>query len=138
MHVSRQVLGSLFATLALACSSSDAASGVNEVDLTSDSGALRVVVSSEPDTLPVRGLNQIYFDVRSSDSGQALDDLELSMTALMPSHSHGSPDVPPATALGGGRYRFDNVVLSMPGLWEFRTTVTGPLEDHVTPRFEVE
>ncbi|HVY31940.1 MAG TPA: FixH family protein [Polyangiaceae bacterium] len=123
--------------LVLACSSSPP-DGINQDELTSESGSLLVTVSSAPDALPVRGENQIFYLVKSSATGAPVDGLALSMTPIMPAHSHASPDVPAGVGLGGGSYRFDDVLLSMPGLWELRTTVAGSPEDHFTPRFEVE
>ncbi len=124
--------------LVVSCSSSPSGQDIDQGPITSDSGALVVTVTSEPEAQPVRGLNQLFFEIQSQETRQPVDELELEMTPLMPSHAHSSPHVPPATPLGGGRYRFDDVVLSMPGLWEFRTTIAGAAEDHVTPRFEVE
>lgn len=109
-----------------------------ETVVTSESGALLVTVSSEPAARPVRGNNQFFFSIESTSTGEPVDDLELVMTPFMPAHGHGTSQEPSVTPLGNGRYRFDDVLLSMPGLWELRTTVSGPMTDFFAPRFEVE
>lgn len=104
----------------------------------SESGALLVMLSSEPGSRPVRGRNRIFYRIELADSGDPVDDLELHMEPFMPSHGHGSARLPSVAPLGDGVYRFDDVVLSMPGIWELRTTIAGPMRDSVAPRFEVD
>lgn len=86
----------------------------------------------------MRGNNRIFFSIELTATGEPVDDLELVMTPFMPAHGHGSSQKPSVHPLGDGHYRFDDVVLPMPGLWELRTTVSGPLTDFFAPRFEVE
>lgn len=106
--------------------------------VTSDSGALLVTVSSEPADRPMRGNNRIFFYIESTSTGEPVDGLELAMTPFMPAHGHGASQEPSLTPLGNGSYRFDDVLLSMAGLWELRTTVSGAMVDSFAPRVEVE
>lgn len=118
--------------------SGDAREDHGQMVVTSDGGALLVTIASEPAERPVRGNNRITFHIESTSTGEPLDDLELEMAPFMPAHGHGSSQEPALTPLGDGRYRFDDVVLTMPGLWELRTTVAGPITDSFAPRFEVD
>ncbi|MFO7179224.1 MAG: FixH family protein [Pseudomonadota bacterium] len=130
-----------FATaMVLACSGTPGESATHAEPLVveSESGALLVTVSSEPRARPVRGRNRIFYRIELAESGKPVDGLELHMEPFMPSHGHGSARLPLVTPLGEGSYRFDDVVLSMPGIWELHTTIGGPIEDSVAPRFEVE
>ena len=122
----------------LTACSGDAGGEHGQTLVTSESGALLVTVSSEPAERPVRGSNRITFYIESTSTGEPVDDLELVMTPFMPAHGHGNSQEPSLTPLGDGSYRFDDVLLSMAGLWEFRTTVSGPMVDYFAPRFEVE
>jgi YtkA-like len=120
------------------CSGPSGTEATAEWTVVSDSGALRVTTSTEPAGAMVRGRNAIVFEIVAVSDGAPVDGLDLTMTPFMPSHAHVAPEQPPSASLGQGRYRFDGVVLSMPGLWELRTTVREPSEDHFAPRFEVE
>jgi hypothetical protein len=121
------------------CSSpSGADESVGMTAVVSQSGALRVTVKSSPGAAPVRGTNQIELAVEAVDTGLPVDGLVMSMVPFMPSMGHGTAIQPRTSALGAGRYEFANVVLTMPGLWELRTTMAGALSDYVAPRFDVE
>lgn len=137
MKAIRSVLAG--ASLALGCSGPDpgtlAATGP---ELTSRSGSLLVTISSTPESVPVRGVNQLEFAFLGMADGLPVDGLEVTMVPFMPAMGHGSSERPSATALGNGTYRFERVVLSMAGLWELRTTVAGARSDFVVPRFDVE
>ncbi len=136
----RELLVAGTATLALSCGAEGPHEGVQLVgasSVVSQSGALHVSVASAPSPLPVRGKNQIEFDVVLADSGIPADGLGMRMVPFMPAMGHGSPQQPTAIALGDGRYRFHDVILSMPGLWELRTTISGTESDYVAPRFDV-
>ncbi|HEV8551203.1 MAG TPA: FixH family protein [Polyangiaceae bacterium] len=100
-------------------------------DQVSASGALRVELESAPAEVPARGANAITLTVVRTDGGGSVDGLSMSMVPFMPAMGHGSPAVPSFSALGGGRYRFENVVLTMPGVWELRTAITDPEPDSV-------
>jgi hypothetical protein len=121
------------------CSGKDAASdsGIGETSLTTQSGALHIEVASAPNESPIRGSNRIYFDVSGSDGGEPVEALTMHMVPFMPAMGHGSGSEPSSTELGSGRYEFDDVLLTMPGVWELRTTIDGAESDYVAPRFDV-
>lgn len=111
--------------------------GIGQTSLVSDSGALRIEVASAPSDAPVRGSNSIYFDVSASESGEPVVGLAMHMVPFMPAMGHGSASEPSSSDLGSGRYEFDDVLLTMPGVWELRTTIDGTESDYVAPRFDV-
>lgn len=104
----------------------------------SESGELTAQLTSAPEAVPVRGENQIWLELRETATGAAVEGLELTVLPFMPAMGHGSGTEPSVTELRAGRYQLDRVSLTMSGLWELRTTISGPLADHVVPRFEVE
>jgi hypothetical protein len=131
------VLAALVLTLGCASSNARSEEAANaEVALTK-SGTLRVALGSSPERVPVRGDNQIELSVTRVDTGDPVEALTLAMVPFMPVMGHGSPAVPSFSDEGGGDYRFDDVVLTMPGLWELRTTITGAETDSVTFSFDV-
>lgn len=104
----------------------------------SESGDLTAWLTSAPETVPVRGENQIWLELRETATGAVVEGLELAVLPFMPAMGHGSATRPTVTELGAGRYQLDDVSLTMSGLWELQTTISGPLADYVAPRFEVE
>ncbi len=133
------VLGSLLATLACGCSgpSSEGDEGAAELTVSSESGAYEVTLESSPEREPVRGHNDIWLTVVSTDDGGAVSDLTLTMVPFMPAMGHGNGSKPTGEAVGGGVYEFRDVNLTMPGLWELRTGIVGPKADSVTFAFSV-
>ena len=139
-HDARAIAIAIIAlALAAGCSGSGAqpASSRGATSLLSDSGALQLTLRSSPDTLPVRGDNQIDLTIARADTGEPVTGLSLSMVPFMPVMGHGSPVVPQFSDEGAGAYRFDDVVLTMPGLWELRTTIDGAESDTADFRFDV-
>jgi hypothetical protein len=41
------------------------------------------------------------------------------------------------TPEGGGKYLLTEIDLFMAGLWQLKTTISGPVSDYVAPEFEV-
>jgi hypothetical protein len=80
-----------------------------------------------------RGENQVQLCFTEHSTGTPVDELELEMVPHMPSMGHGSSGVSAPQELGGGCYDFEGVILSMPGTWELRTSIRGPIEDSVSP-----
>jgi len=134
-------LGAIGSTALLVACSGSAADSERVVELgdtiTSDSGALRVTIRSGSAESLVRGKNQVEFWFERVSDGAPVDDLEARMTPFMPAMGHGSASRPTASSLGSGRYLFSDVELSMTGLWELQTTVSGAISDYVAPRLEV-
>jgi hypothetical protein len=121
------------------CSGGKAASDsdIGDTSLVSRSGALHIDVASAPKDAPIRGSNRIYFDVSATDGGEPVDGLAMHMVPFMPAMGHGSGSEPSSSELGAGRYEFDDVLLTMPGVWELRTAIDGTESDYVVPRFDV-
>jgi len=114
----------------------DSSSARSDGSLT-DSGALLIALASSPDGAPVVGNNEIDLEVTRADSGKAESGLELSMVPYMPTMGHGSPVVPRFSDQGDGNYHFDDVVLTMPGLWQLRTQISGAMSDSIDFSFDV-
>ena len=112
--------------------------GAGVTNVLSESGALRVVLHASPEAVPARGTNALDLDVVRADSEEPVLGLSLSMVPFMPAMGHGSSVVPRCSEAGDGHYRCDDVVLSMPGLWELRTTIAGTESDAVVFRFDVD
>ena len=109
-----------------------------DAPVASKSGNLTITMTSTPHDVPVRGKNQLKFEIREAETAVEVDGLELEMVPFMPAMGHGGPTLPAITPLGEGRYLFDDVSLPMPGLWELRTTISGSHSDSVVPLVEVE
>jgi hypothetical protein len=122
---------------AASCSSESGggAAATFPMTVTTDSGALRVVITATPNP-PVVGTNEFDFVVTRTSDGSAVDGVSLAVQPFMPAMDHGT-SVPMVTPLGGGRYRVENVYTFMPGLWELETTVSGSVSDHASPEFQV-
>ncbi|HEY2409053.1 MAG TPA: FixH family protein [Polyangiaceae bacterium] len=105
---------------------------------TTTTSALRVEVRTAPDQPPVRGSSSVELRLFAIDSGEPVDALTLSVVPFMPAMGHGSPDTPSVSFAQDGRYVLDNVVLPMPGVWELRTSISGPTVDYVAPSFDVQ
>lgn len=118
-HILR--LGLLAAGLALschACGASDASDGTAET--TSDGLALDVSVAAPG---PVLGDNTVTVEVTDT-AGAPVTGAEISVTAFMPAHGHGSPHPPTISELGEGRYEASPVTLHMPGTWTLTVEAT--------------
>ena len=123
----------------LACSSGGA--GEKEIGgtIVSETGALSVAWECvSGDGMPARGRNRFELVIESTESGEAVEGLTLSMVPFMPAMGHGSSTVPTITAAGHGKYEVDDVVLAMPGVWELRTTISGDEPDYAVPRVEID
>jgi hypothetical protein len=103
--------------------------------LPSTSGALSVQLRSWPQP-PSQGLIVAELTVTQADGGVPVDGLSVSIRPWMPAMNHG-PIRPTVTDEDGGRYLVTNLDIYMAGEWELQTSFSGPIEDHVTPEFEV-
>jgi hypothetical protein len=131
----------LFAAAAAGCSaSSDVESDGGfpaspYMTLTSTSGALSVAMRSSPQP-PPRGIIEVELTVTQRDGGAPVDGLTVSIDPWMPAMNHGAV-APTVTAQDGGKYLVTDLDLFMAGLWQLKTTFSGPVADHVAPEFEV-
>jgi YtkA-like len=129
--------------LAIACTACSAGSGappsfVAEAFITSttNTGALRVEVRTSPQP-PVRGEVDAQLVMTRMDDGTPVDGLTLRIQPWMPAMNHGA--VPPTIeAQGNGTYLVTGLDLFMPGHWQLRTDVSGPVTDHVEPDFDIQ
>jgi YtkA-like len=130
--------------LGAACSSSGCSSGTGPSAgfpaapfsaMTTDSGTLRVEVRTSPQP-PSRGGIDAELTVTDATTGAPRDGLTLQIRPWMPAMNHGAIM---ATVMpeGNGKYLVTEVDLYMAGLWELRTTISGPISDHVAPQFEI-
>jgi hypothetical protein len=107
--------------------------------VSTETGALRIVVHSSPDTQPTRGINALRLVVTKAADGSPATGLSFDVVPWMPAMGHGS-SVKPTLRAGGepGVYTIDDVNLFMPGLWEIRATISGSSSDHATASFEIQ
>jgi hypothetical protein len=141
-----RVVPALFVVLGLvasACSSSGPAdpgtfASTPASVVTSDSGALRIAFQSSPEATPSRGNNSLLLKVTRVSDGAPVGGLVVDVVPWMLAMGHGS-STKPTVAAGPvvGAYTVSNVDLFMPGLWEIRTTIGGPVTDHAAPQFDV-
>jgi hypothetical protein len=101
-----------------------------------DSGMLRVEVRTSPQP-PSRGGIDAELTITDATTGAPRDGLTLQMRPWMPAMNHGAI-MATITPEGGGKYLATEVDLFMAGLWELRTTISGPVSDHVAPQFEIQ
>ena len=103
---------------------------------TTSSGSMRVEVRSSPQP-PVRGTDRIELTVTEASSGAPREGLTIAVSPWMPAMDHGSADAT-VTPLGGGKYLVTDLYLYMAGTWVLRTTLSGPVSDHVEPSVEIQ
>lgn len=101
-----------------------------------DSGTMRVEVRTSPQP-PTRGGIDAELTITDATSGAPRDGLSLQVRPWMPAMNHGAimATVHPE---GGGKYLVTEIDLYMAGLWELRTTISGPISDHVAPQFQIQ
>jgi hypothetical protein len=100
-----------------------------------DSGTLRVEVRTSPQP-PSRGGIDAELTITDATTGAPRDGLTLQIRPWMPAMNHGAI-MATITPQGHGKYLVTEVDLYMAGLWELRTTISGPVSDHVAPQFEI-
>src|SRR5581483_11590220 len=90
---------------------------------TSQSGAYTVTACANG--APARGVDTFVFTVADAN-GVPQPGLNFTVEPWMPDMNHGSPGMPSISDLGGGKYQVSNVVFTMPGVWQLRTTFSSP------------
>jgi hypothetical protein len=103
---------------------------------TTDSGAMRVEVRTSPQP-PARGGIDVELTITDAMTGAPREGLALQIRPWMPVMNHGAI-MATVTPEGGGKYLVTEVDLYMAGLWELRTTISGPVSDHVAPQFQIQ
>ena len=104
--------------------------------MASNSGALTLEVRTAPEQPPSRGEIEVEYRITDKSGAPALG-LDLTAVPWMPVMQHGASVVPAVSDEGSGRYVVSRVELFMPGTWELRTTIAGPLQDGATPTFQI-
>jgi hypothetical protein len=99
------------------------------------SGVLSVAVRTSPQP-PARGTNDVQFIVTSVATGGPVDGLTIDVQPWMPAMNHGT-SAPTVTPQGNGTYLVSEVYLYMPGVWQLRSTISGPASDHVQPELSI-
>src|SRR5262245_33423403 len=102
----------------------------------SDHGELTIEIRTAPEQPPGRGLSSVEYRITGED-GLPRDELALSVVPWMPAMGHGASTTPIITAKGGGRYVASEVSMFMPGRWDLRTTIAGPVKDSVTIALQI-
>lgn len=70
--------------------------------------------------------------------GAPIDQANVRVVAQMTDMPHGPSRAPVVRGLGEGRYRVEDVIFTMPGVWEVRYEVTSPgASDLATFRYDV-
>ncbi len=106
------------------------------LEIDSDSGALHLELHTSPEP-PVRGSDAVELTVTRTADETPVDGLTIEVEPWMPAMNHGTSATPTVTAQGSGKYLVTNVYLYMPGLWQLRTTFSGPDADHAAPALQI-
>lgn len=122
--------------LSTACSSASTVPDSFPLSVTSDSHALHIDMTASPDP-PVVGTDTLELTITSAADGSPQDGLSVALAPYMPSMGHGT-SATTVTPEGGGKYLVSEVYLFMPGVWELKTTITGPISDHAEPAFQLQ
>lgn len=111
-------------------------SGPPALSVASVSGALTVAVRFSPES-PVVGLDAAELTIADSKAAPAVG-LTVIVVPWMPAHGHGTSTMPAVSETSPGVYVATPLSLFMPGQWELRTTLSGPIDDTVAPSLVVE
>lgn len=103
--------------------------------VTSASGAVTVSLRWSPAT-PVKGYDAAELTF-TDPAGDPVDGLGVSVVPWMPAHGHGTTVQPTLMPAGPGVQIATPLYLFMSGRWQLRTTLTGPIDDAVTPTVDI-
>lgn len=133
----------LISTLLLGCSGEAGTPGQSSAfpeeayaTVPGEQGRATVEVRTAPTQPPHRGLVTVEYRI-SDAAGMPLDGLDLEVVPWMPAMGHGASTDPVVEAQGEGRYLASKVSLFMPGGWELRSTIKGPVEDRAIITFQI-
>ena len=104
---------------------------------TSSAGLLRIEVRTAPQQPPSRGVQTIQLVIRDAATDAAESGLTLGVLPWMPAMGHGAPLTPSVSEGPPGTYVVGDVDFFMPGVWELRTSISGPVTDHAAPSFQI-
>jgi len=131
----RTTLSLIALAAALGACASTPDGGFGGAFATADGEAGLVKVEVRTDTAPQRGRVLAHLTVLDAKSRAPIDGANVVVVPFMPAMGHGS-HTPMVTAKGNGVYDVD-AELYMPGRWELRTTVSGPMSDRAVPSIDV-
>ncbi|MFY2563248.1 hypothetical protein ACN469_36970 [Corallococcus terminator] len=104
--------------------------------VTSTSGRLRIEVLT--DSVPLRrGPQRFLLRVTEAATGSAIPDTVLAIQPWMPTMGHGLDSPARITRRGTSDFEVTELDLFMPGPWELRLTLTGPVEDTAVVRLQL-
>lgn len=141
--------GAALLSTILACSGAGASASVADdggtpdfpesalFSLAAGAGRARVEIRTAPEQPPTHGVLSVEYRFVDASNEEPIDGLSLEVTPWMSAMGHGSSVKPSIVATGGGRYVAKNVNAFMPGNWELRTTVSGVIQDSLTPILDV-
>ncbi len=122
----------------VACGSADAsASAAFPLVVTTSNGTFVIEASTSDGRQPGRGLVTFDFFIVRSAGGAPVSELTVKVTPWMPAMGHGAPEPKRVVPHDLGHYRVEDVALYMPGMWELRTSIAGPTDEHATLALEV-
>jgi hypothetical protein len=99
-------------------------------------GVMRFTATPE-DTL-VEGANRFHVELTAVEDDAPIAGAALAAHVTMRSMGHDAPDAPAVSELDHGDYRVDEVIFTMPGLWELRLEAETDADyDEVAFLFEV-
>jgi hypothetical protein len=104
---------------------------------TSSAGRFRIEVRTAPQQPPSRGLQTIQLVIRDVTTQAPEPGLTLDVLPWMPAMGHGAPLTPNVSEGPPGTYVVGDVDFFMPGVWELRTSISGPVTDHAAPSFQI-
>jgi hypothetical protein len=105
--------------------------------LASDSGHLAIELRTSPSQPPTRGELTVQLVVREATTGAPRPGLSVAMTPWMPAMAHGTSMTPDVAETSPGVYVVSHVDLFMPGTWQLRTDIQGPMQDHATLSLDI-
>ncbi|MEJ7731537.1 MAG: FixH family protein [Polyangiaceae bacterium] len=117
------------------CSSADG----GEAEVESAVGARGVMrFTATPEDTLVEGANRFHVEIVSVEGDAPIAGAALNAHVTMRSMGHDAPGAPEVSELDHGDYRVDEVIFTMPGLWELRLEAETDADyDEVAFLFEV-
>ncbi len=103
----------------------------------SSTGHLQIDVWTAPQQPPSRGVQTIQLVIRDATTESRETGLALGVLPWMPAMGHGASLTPTVSEGPPGTYVVGDVDFFMPGTWELRTTIPGPVVDHAAPSFQI-
>jgi hypothetical protein len=133
-----------------ACTGPAPASGGGPIDLTSDQGKIKIVLSAVPEGPMNAGDDAVQIALTDPKTGQSVENEQIELVPFMPTMGHGTDVIPLCQEMGQeqgqemgqeqgkGHYLCTNVNLYMPGEWQLRFKFVTPVSDSAAPNLEVQ